>query len=98
MKKISAKSRLGQHFVGAYERSMMFALEVVYTKPSAAKQIAFRRCQQICEAENGRLLKIISANCQAFTVAFEVTTASGATELRVITRCNDYVIPLGDKI
>lgn len=98
MKRISAKSKLGKHFVGAYERSMMFTLEEAYTKPSAAKQAAFERCQQQCEAENGRLFKIISFTCQAFTVAFEVITALGAIELRVITRCNDYIIYFGDKL
>lgn len=98
MKRISAKSKLGQHFVEAYNRSMMFALEEAYTKPSAAKQAAFERCQQICKAENGRLFKIISFTCQAFTVAFEVTTALGATELRVITRRNGYIIYFGDKL
>lgn len=98
MEKISAKSKLGKHFVGAYERSMMFTLEDAYTKPSAAKQAAFERCQRQCKAENGRLFKIISFTCQAFTVAFEVTTALGATELRVITRCNDYIIYFGDKL
>lgn len=98
MKRISAKSKLGQHFVEAYNRSMMFALEDVYTKPSATKQVAFERCQQICKAENGSRLRIISFTCQAFTVAFEVTTALGATELRIITRRNDYIIYFGDKL
>lgn len=98
MEKISAKSKLGRHFVAAYERSMMFTLEDAYTKPSAAKQAAFECCQRQCKAENGRFFKIISVNCQAFTVAFEVTTASGATELRVITRCHDYLVTFGDKL
>ena len=98
MKRISAKSKLGQHFVEAYERSMMFALEDAYTKPSAAKQAAFERCQQICKAEKGRRFKIISANCQAFTVAFEIKDYFGATKLRVITRCHDYIIYFGDKL
>lgn len=91
-KKISAKSKLGQHFVEAYERSIWHTLKDVYAKPSAAKQAAFERCQRICEAENGDRLRIISANCQAFTAAFEVTTALGAAELRVITRCHDYLV------
>lgn len=98
MKKLSAKSKLGQYFVEAYNRSVMCALEDAYTKPSAAKQAVFKRCQRQCEAENGRRFRIISFNFKQFTVGFEVTTASGATELRVITRCNDYVVPLGDKI
>lgn len=93
MKKLNAKSNLGQHFVGAYERSVMCALEDAYTKPSTAKQAAFGRCQLQCEAENGDRLRIISFNCQAFTVGFEV-----ATGLRVITRCNDYLITFGDKL
>ena len=98
MKKLNAKSNLGQHFVEAYNRSVMCALEDAYTKPSTAKQAAFGRCQRQCEAENGRRLRIISFNCNQFTVGFEVTTASGATELRVITRCNDYLITFGDKL
>lgn len=98
MKKLNAKSNLGQHFVEAYERSVMCALEDAYTKPSTAKQAAFGRCQRQCKAENGDRLRIISFNCNQFIVGFEVTTASGATELRVITKRYDYVIPLGDKI
>lgn len=87
MKKISAKSKLGQHFVGAYIRSTKHTLKDVYAKPSTAKQAAFKRCQQQCEAENGDGLRIISFNCRAFTVAFRTITH----ELRVITRCNDYL-------
>lgn len=87
MKRISAKSKLGQHFVGAYKVSTLYTLEAVYTKPSSAKQAAFERCQQQCEAEKGDRLRIISANCQTFTVAFQVKTG-----LRVITLCNDYFI------
>lgn len=98
MKKISAKSKLGQHFVEAYNRSTKCTLKDAYAKPSAAKQTAFRRCRQICEAENGSRLRIINANCQAFTVAFEVTTALGATELRVITKRYNYLIHFGDKL
>lgn len=98
MKKISAKSKLGQHFVEAYGRSTWHTLKDAYVKPSTAKQAAFERCQRKCEAENGDRLRIISANCQAFTVAFEVKDFFGATRLRVITRCYDYVIHFGDKL
>ena len=98
MKRISAKSKLGQHFVEAYKRSPWYTLKDVYVKPSTAKQVAFERCQRQCEAENGRLFRIISATCQTFTVAFEVTTALGTTELRVITRCYDYIVYFGDKL
>ena len=98
MEKINANSKLGQHFVKAYEASTWYTLKDVYVKPSAEKQAAFERCRQKCEAENGDGLKVISFNCNQFTVGFEVTTASGATELRVITRCYNYVIPLGSKL
>lgn len=98
MKKISAKSKLGRHFVNAYERSTWHTLKDVYAEPSTAKQAAFERCQQQCEAENGDRLRIISFNCQTFTVAFEVTTTLGATELRVITKCNNYVVHFEDKL
>ena len=93
MKRVSANSKLGQRYVRAYETSVMCAIEDAYTKPSTAKQAAFGRCQRQCEAENGDRLRIISFNCQAFTVGFEV-----ATGLRVITRCNDYLITFGDKL
>lgn len=98
MKKISAKSKLGQHFVEAYNRSTKLALKDAYAKPSAAKQTAFRRCRQICEAEDGHRLRIIGANCQAFTVAFKVNDFFGATRLRVITKCHDYLVHFGDKL
>ena len=98
MKKISAKSKLGQRFVAAYNRSDKYTLEDAYAKPSKAKQAAFRYCRQICEAENGHRLKVISATYQFFAVAFEVTTVLGATELRVITKYHDYLVHFGDKL
>lgn len=98
MKKISAKSKLGQHFVEAYNRSTWHTLKDVYAKPSTAKQAAFERCQRKCEAENGHRLRIISATCQAFTAAFEVFTALGCSELRVITKRYNYLIHFGDKL
>ena len=98
MEKLSAKSKLGQHFIEAYEASTWHTLKEAYRKPSTAKQAAFKRCQQKCEAENGDRLKVISAGIQYFTVAFEVTTTIGATELRVITREHDYLITFGDKL
>lgn len=94
MKKISAKSKLGQHFVEAYIRSTKHTLKDAYVKPSSAKQAAFERCQQICEAEKGDRLRIISFNCQAFTVAFRTITH----ELRVITRCHDYLVHYGARL
>ena len=98
MKRVSANSKLGQRYVRAYETSVMCAIEDAYTKPSAAKQAAFKRCQLKCEEENGRRFRIISFNCQLFTVAFEVKNSFGATELRVITPYNDYLIYFGSKL
>lgn len=98
MKKLNANSKLGQRYVEAYEVSTWHTLKDAYVKPSAAKQAAFERCQQKCEAENGDRLRVISVNCQFFAVAFEVTTTLGATELRVITKCHDYLITFGDKL
>ena len=98
MEKLSAKSKLGQHFVEAYYKSTWHTLKDAYVKPSAAKQAAFKRCQQKCEAENGDNLRIISAGRQFFTVAFEVTTTLGTTELRVITKEHDYLITFGSTL
>lgn len=98
MEKLSAKSKLGQRFVEAYYKSTKHTLKDAYVKPSATKQAAFKRCQQKCEAENGDRLRVIGATHQSFTVAFEVRTVLGATELRVITREHDYLITFGDKL
>lgn len=98
MKKISAKSKLGQYFVEAYKRSTWHTLKDAYVKPSEVKQEAFKGCQQICEAENGDCLKVISRNIYGFTVAFEVQNLQGAIELRVITRYRDYLVAFGDKL
>lgn len=90
MKKLSANSKLGQHFVEAYNRSTWHTLKDAYAKPSVAKQEAFECCQQQCRAENGDRLRVINANCIFFfTVAFQVKTG-----LRVITVCHDYLIEL----
>lgn len=98
MKKISANSKLGQHYVRAYETSTMHTLKDAYVKPSAEKQAAFKCCCKKCEAENGCRLKVISAGIQHFTVAFQVKSSSGATELRVITKCHDYLVYFGSKL
>lgn len=98
MEKLNANSKLGKKYVEAYETSTWHTLKDAYVKPSAAKQAAFKRCQQKCEAENGKYLSIISANCQFFTVAFEVENSFGATELRVITPWHDYLIYFGSKL
>lgn len=98
MEKLSANSKLGQHYVEAYETSTWYTLKDAYVKPSAAKQVAFKRCQQKCEAENGKYLKVISANCQLFTAAFEVENSFGAIELRVITKEHDYLITFGSTL
>ena len=98
MKKLSANSKLGQRYVAAYEASTWYTLEGAYVKPSAAKQAAFKRCLQKCEAENGDNLRIIYAGCQFFAVAFEVENSFGATELRVITKYHDYLIYFGSKL
>lgn len=98
MEKLSAKSKRGQKFVEAYYKSTWHTLKNAYVKPSTAKQAAFKRCQQKCEAENGDRLRVISAGRQFFTVAFEVTTTLGATELHVITRTREYRITFGDKL
>lgn len=98
MEKLNASSKLGQRYVEAYEASTWHTLKDAYAKPSAAKQVAFKRCLQKCEAENGNNLRVIFASCYFFTVAFQVTTALGATELRVITKCHDYLIYFGSTL
>ena len=98
MEKLNANSKLGQRYVEAYGNSTWHTLKDAYAKPSAAKQAAFKRCLQQCEAENGDCLRVISAGQFFFTVAFEVTTALGATGLRVITKEHDYLIIFGDKL
>lgn len=98
MKKLSANSKLGQHYVRAYETSTRYTLKDVYVKPSAEKQAAFKYCCKKCEAEDGYQLKVIGACCQSFTVAFLVKNSFGATELRVITRCHDYLVYFGSKL
>ena len=98
MEKLSANSKLGKKYVEAYCNSNCYALEDAYVKPSAAKQAAFKRCQQKCEAENGKHLCIIDARCQFFAVAFEVENSFGATELRVITKYHDYLIYFGSTL
>lgn len=94
MEKLNAKSRRGQYFVEAYYRSTWHTLKDAYVKPSTKKQAAFEDCLQKYKTENGSRLRIISAGCQFFSVAFEVTTALGVTGLRVITAYHDYLITL----
>lgn len=98
MEKLSANSKRGQHFVEAYNRSNMYALKDAYAKPSATKQAIFERCLQQCAAENGKHLRVISANCFFFTVAFQVENSFGATELRVITKGHDYLVYFGTRL
>ena len=98
MEKLSANSKLGRQYVRAYETSTWYTLKDAYVKPSAAKQAAFKRCQQKCEAKNGRRFRVIYANCQLFAVAFQVKNSFGATELRVINKYHDYLIYFGSEL
>ena len=78
---------------------MKIVILIPTIKPGGAeKQAAFKRCCKKCEAENGDHLRVISANCQLFAVAFQVENSFGATELRVITKYHDYLIYFGSKL
>ena len=79
-----------------WQKSTDTELHHVYGKASSAKHDAMRRCRQLMYDLNGRGLKIISHNCDTFTVGFEYPDEeTGELNFAFITKAYDRFIRLG---
>lgn len=88
MKTINNNTKKARAYINAYNRSCMYYLHDVYGKTSTAKIIADSDCRLMMQSEGGHGYKIISHNCNFFTVAWIAGNA-----LRIETACNSFVIP-----
>ena len=84
---INKNTQKGQRYINAYNYSKIVGIYDAYTKPSSAKVRAYNYCHCICQRENGKDFRIISAGCQFFSVAWRVPEG-----LRVETYANSYLI------
>lgn len=60
-----------------------------YKKPSRAKVLAWPCCKNLCEAYNGRNLKILHAGCQLFSAGFEFFDKDGVFNYMWITKSEE---------
>lgn len=88
MKKIGKNTKMGRHFLQAYNSSRMFRVTNAYNKPSEAKLAADCECLALCSREGGYDYRIISAGIRTFSAGWLL--ADG--RLRVETAHNSYVI------
>lgn len=87
METIKKTTKRGIGFMNAYRASSATELSDVYGSYSCDKAIAYRRCREECDKENGECFRIISAAHYFFTVGW--LTAAG---LRVETAKGSYLI------
>lgn len=87
MRKISASSKQGQHYINNFKNSDNYKLYDCYNNYSQAKQDAFEWCVNRCNELDGRNYKIISYCINNFVFAFFV-----GVDLVIETKSNEYVI------
>ena len=88
MKTINNNTKKAQAYINAYNRSDIFSLREAYANPSTAKTRADSRCRLMMHSEGGHDYKIISYNCNFFSVAW-----IAGKDLRIETAANSFIIP-----
>lgn len=89
MKTIKANTKKGQYYYERYNRSTDFELFHCYNRPSTNKTRADYLCREQMRKENGHSYKIISYNCNFFTVAWRTEDGNG---LRVETAYKSILV------
>lgn len=72
-------------------------LRECYKNCSGAKLRAYDYCLNLCTSLSGKNFGIRGYNCMAFTVHFTFEMF-GISFYAVITKCHNYVYPIGEKI
>lgn len=88
MKTLNNNTKKAQAYINAYNRSSIFNLYEAYANPSTAKTRADYLCRVMMRSEDGHDYKIISYNCNFFTVAW-----IAGKDLRIETAANSFIIP-----
>lgn len=91
METIKANTKKGQYYFERYNRSTDFELFQCYNKPSTAKTRADYLCRAQMIEEDGNGYKVISYNCNFFTVAWRTKDGNG---LRVETAYKSILVQL----
>lgn len=87
MKTINANTIKGQNLINAYNRARHSYLYEVYGSYSTSKAVAERDCIRKYLDEGGEGYRLISHNCNFFSVAWRV-----AEGLRVETAYGSYLV------
>lgn len=83
--------------IEAYRRSTDYGLYDVYSSFSSAKAKAWEYCKNLMAINNGRGLKVISANGFMFTAGF-LFEENGVEYLMYITKTADTAIRLESEV
>lgn len=84
---INATTKRGQSMIAGAMTNLGSELSDVYGKYSARKGSAMAECKRKCRNEHGKNFRIISRNCDAFSVAWDIKSG-----LRIETAYNSYLI------
>ena len=87
MTTIKATTKKGETMLNNARVNQGTELREIYSSYSTAKAQALENCKALCHKENGYNFRIISHNCNTFSVAWE--TESGT---RIETAYNSYLI------
>lgn len=81
----------------SYEKSSIRNLHEAYGRFSNRKAEAWRYCEALCKANDGKELKVLGANTSYFSAGFLFTDEEGNECLMYITHANDRKIILKRK-
>lgn len=93
-RRIGRDSQRGRSWVTAYNQSPWITLDDCYGTYSIAKRQAYNFCVSEMCAEGGFGKRILSHNSTQFTFAYLCDLPIVGYVLRVITKSNNYEIPL----
>ena len=89
MEHIKASTKKGQNLLRRAKHNEGEYLSDVYGRYSSAKEDGYRYCRDLCKEVGGENFRIVSHNCDFFSVAFDTDT-----HVYVITVAHDYCIEL----
>lgn len=89
--KVKKETKKGRSMIAQSKRIIGYELSDVYKSYSLAKKQAYWQCKRLCGREGGYNFRIISKNCNFFSVAWNVVVEQTLVT-RIETAYNSYVI------
>lgn len=90
-KRLSKNTKKGQSLIAQSKNNIGYELSDIYKTYSLAKKQAYWQCRRLCEREGGTSFRIISKNCNCFSVAWNVFY-NGIRITRIETAYNSYAV------